>query len=167
MRVEEANAYERRETQTGGCGKLQVSYCSIARGDTLGTLVYPKQNHISTLIPFPIDIGVYKDPDSMTGRRRPAANAESLTSVHGMIKQMDEGGRREVNIQLTYLPDTAENRRGLDAIILVIENLGTRLQNFLDHNEIQATLSMAAIQGATLLTAPVKELETRRNNVSP
>ena len=162
VRVEESSAYARRKSEDGACGQLQVAYSPIARGETPdGRAFTVSSNHSSVLVAFPTDLGVDRDVDGMSGSRRksPALdeNTEGLTSAQILTRKLEKAERREANVQFTYLPDTAENRAGLDAIIVAIESLSSRLQSFLTPTEIQATLSKAASQGTALLTGPAND----------
>lgn len=158
IKVREASRFDARDTNN--IAQASLSYRQIARAETPDGIAYTVSGN-GLLTRFPEPVGVYRDPDGLTGNRRPCANKvaqaqvttpeNSAARLSAMLGATD---RREADTQFAYLPDTPENRAGLDAIIAAIEGINLRLQQFLHPDEIGNTLQRALSSGTRLLAGP-------------
>lgn len=127
---------------------LSLSYRVLPRGENAQGAAYTVVD--GRLLRFPTDtqVGPKDERDRSYGLRM--GEDGSLKSV--LSKPSDS---RDAASQFTYLPDTPENRQGLQAIVDGIEQVGQRLQAFLRPDAIALTLQRAAAAPQTaLLAAP-------------
>lgn len=158
VKVEEASRHKRRDNE--GCAQASVSYTPIARAETPdGRALTIHSNGV--LVDFPTAVGVDREADEMMGRRRkdPQIMArleqdKDMSDTRRLRLEMDARDSREPTVQFVYLPDTPENRAGLDAIILAIDGINVRLQQFLAPDTIENTLQRAVAGAGRLLAAP-------------
>lgn len=144
---------------------LNISYRTIPRAeDKDGNAYAVLKNNV--LVEFPTNIGIDRNiqEDSATGFRMggrglsPEAQEKlkdkTLSSAQRLTLEISGKDHRDASSQFTYLPDTPENRAGLDSIISTLEQLSQRLQVFLAPGEIQKTLTSIVSNGPALLNPP-------------
>lgn len=158
VRVKQVSGYDIKKSNNGASAQAHVSYSRIPRGETPDGQAYTISEASGVIVAFPDDVQALAP--GVDVRRKQAEDPEALAGmtegqrIHFKLGNMD---RRETHVQYTYLPDTPENRAGLDAIIQAIDTVNLRLQQFLDPNQITRTLARAASAGPALLTGPAPE----------
>ena len=162
IRIEEAGNYKTRDVTASA--QAFLSYSVIPRAEKPdGTAFTVNGNGV--LVKFPEPVGVFRpspeDADGWTGRRLSKDKEREILAASGGVTTGTTLGRllnatdsRDPNTQFAYLPDTPENRAGLDSIIAAIDQVNVRLQAFLAPNEIVQTLARAALSGPRLLAGP-------------
>lgn len=160
VKVVELGNHERRDAQAGA--QATVTYRQIPRAERPDGTAYTVYGN-GMMCRFPENVGVAREPDGSPGSRKATpdqlkAAAEGATSSTDLLlRQFGAEDRRDASAQFTYLPDTPENRAGLDSIIRAIEQVNVRLQNFLAADEIGQTLSRLLQGQQGLLTGPEDE----------
>ena len=163
IKIEEAGGYRTRDVAASA--QAFLSYSVIPRAEKPdGTAFTVNGNGV--LVKFPEPVGVYRpnpeDSDGWTTGRRPSkAKEQEILAASGGVttgttlsRLLNATDGRDSNAQFAYLPDTPENRAGLDSIIAAIEQVNVRLQAFLSPSEIVQTLARAALSGPRLLAGP-------------
>lgn len=157
--VKAMTGYDRRNIVNGS--QACVSYRVIPRGETPDGTAYTivGDTRISSLVKFPKPTMV--DDNNEMGMREVSAEEKARieketppNSSDRLSALLHATDQRSPDIQFSYLPDTPENRAGLDAIIAVINNANLRLQQFLSSENLPDTLERARNAGVNLLAAP-------------
>jgi hypothetical protein len=145
IRVEQISPSDLRNAIGGAQGKM--SYFPIPRAEDATGRAYTVNSN-GVLTDFPTNVGVSVSCDDITGSR-PMPNGEKPT-----LQNLNLADRRPPNTQFVYLPDTSENRAGLDSILNALAEVNARMQAFLEPSNIQQTLERAASGGQALLSGP-------------
>lgn len=158
IRIKETSLYDRRDAV--GAGQAHLSYTQIARAEKPDGQAFTVNGN-GVLVSFPTPVGVERSPDGLTAQRRLDPDKEARINAKSGIGSASHIGAllgardsRSADTQFAYLPDTPENRAGLDAIIQAIEGINVRLQDFLQPENIEHTLQRAMASAGRLLAAP-------------
>lgn len=146
--------------------KAHVEYTVIPRADAKDGRAFTVNGN-NVLVPFPKDVGLVEDQPGDGGfRPNRKIEGERAATLQAIIDdpnasyaakldaKMSMSDRRDADTQFVYLPDTPENRAGLDAIIQAIEGINQRLLDFLAPDNIQDTLARALVNSSRLLAGP-------------
>lgn len=158
IKVKEAASYDSRNAEN--IAQASLSYRQIPRAETRDGVAYTVNGN-GLLSRFPEPTGVCRDRDGMSGSRRPSPKKEAQVlastrdnSAERLVGLLNATDSRDADTQFSYLPDTPENRAGLDAIIAAIESINQRLQQFLHPDEIGQTIQRALAGSSRLLSGP-------------
>jgi hypothetical protein len=146
VQVEQISEFDLRGTIGAAQGKM--AYSPIPRAEDAQGRAYTV-NRNNVLIDFPTNVSVAINTDDLTGSRG-LPNGEKPT-----LQNMNKTDRRPTNTQFVYLPDTPENRAGLNLILQALAEVNTRMQLFLEPSKIQQTLERAMAGGQALIAGPV------------
>lgn len=164
VRVQQVGAYALRASEEGAAAQAHVAYSPLLRGETKDGQAFTVSASSGVIVPFPKDVQAL--PAGADYRRKHEDDTQEpagLTEGQRLSRRLSNMDHREPHVQYTYLPDTPENRAGLDAIIQVIDTVNRRLQQFLHPSEILKTLARATQSGPALLTGPAPEKATPRS----
>lgn len=161
IKIKEVGSHDKRNKL--GAAQAFVSYSIIPRGEKPDGSAYTINGN-GCIVKFPEPVGVYRgDRGETFGVRRPNPEVEAKIKEefpdgqygHRRISALlDAQDNRDADTQFAYLPDTPENRAGLDSIIRAIDDINLRLQQFMAPDTITQTLARAATVGGRLLAAP-------------
>lgn len=160
IQIKTIEGFEVRDMVAGA--KACLTYRVIPRAETPDGRVFTTAGSAHSLVEFPKPVGTVPKSETDWGSRQMSeeqkAEIEANTppdSAHRLIKLLSVSDRRSPNVQFAYLPDTPENREGLNVIIQSIEHANQRLMDFLNPQNITATLERARAVGSShLLAAP-------------
>lgn len=155
VRVKQVSHYDMKKSTSGAGAQAHVSYSVIPRGENSAGQAYTISENSGVIVAFPDNVQAL--PPGTDSRRKQAEDPQTMAAMNeGQRLRFKLGNmdQREPHIQYTYLPDTPENRAGLDSIIQAINTVNLRLQQFLDPSEIGRTLARAASAGPSLLAGP-------------
>lgn len=158
VRVKQVSNYDMKKSTDGAGAQAHVSYSVIPRGENAAGQAYTISENSGVIMTFPDNVPAL--PPGTDTRRKRAEDPETMASMNEAQRlrfKLGNMDHREPNIQYTYLPDTPENRAGLDSIIQAINTVNLRLQQFLDPSQIGRTLARAASAGQVLLTGPSED----------
>lgn len=161
IKIKEVGSHDKR----GALGAAQacVTYSIIPRGEKPDGSAYTINGN-GSIVKFPEPVGVFRgNLDGAFGNRRIDPEVEArIKKEHpdgqfGSLRLsalLGAQDNRDPDTQFAYLPDTPENRAGLDSIIRAIDDINLRLQQFMAPETITQTLARAATVGSRLLAAP-------------
>ncbi len=164
IRIKEAAKHDTKNAI--GAGQAAVIYSPILRAETADGRAFTVNGN-GLLVNFPEAVGIDRNSDwGIRSKNEDAlekANASTEpNSAARLVAQLGAQDHRPADTQFVYLPDTPENRMGLDAIINAIEGINSRLQEFLNPAQISDTLQRAATAGSNLLSGPETSISSKR-----
>ena len=143
------------ESRDGVGAKAMMSYSTLRRADTASGQAYLLHTGNNLLVKFPENVGILRDGNGKILDRNNPTNAPRSIEV------ASKDDHRDNNTQFTYLPDTPENRAGLDAIIAAINKVNEKLEDFLAPDQIEQTIQRALAGGQGLLAGPAESTGRR------
>lgn len=127
-----------------------VTYRTIPRAETSDGKAYTLNTN-NLLVSFPQSVSALAPGQGEWGTRALPRKKDGTSDLVGLLQGHDN---RPPHTQFTYLPDTPENRAGLDAIIDAIEQANIKLNDFLSESKIGQTIARARHSTENLLSGP-------------